>query len=335
MRKIDEFYDLRDFSIDEIDCLLELAARLEKEPSPRALEGRVLAMLFLSPSLRTLTSFQASMARLGGGTFVISPEMSIHGLETRQGITMDGRAAEHVREAVPVIASYADVMGIRAFAKVEDLPTDLADREFSGLRSLCNVPLVNMESAIHHPCQSLADWKTMEDLGIPRNGGKLVFSWVYHPDALPLAVMGDTIQMALMRGMHVSVLRPEGFELPEDIVSRTQQTAAKYDASFEETSDRHQAMNGAHIVYANSWSSTEHYGNRLADQKLRNEHEDWCVDNSWFDKAHDTAKFMHCLPVRRGVEVEDEILDSERSVVIRQAKNRMYTQMAILRRMFD
>ncbi|MGB5706083.1 MAG: hypothetical protein WBM41_04580, partial [Arenicellales bacterium] len=182
MRKITEFYDLKSFDIDEVNYLIDQARKLEKAPEPRLLEGKVLAMLLLNPSLRTLTSFQATMTRLGGGTFVISPEMSIHGLETTQGIVMDGSAAEHINEAVPAIASYADVIGIRALAKCENLSDDLADREFDQLRDLCHIPVINMESAIHHPCQSLADWKSLDDLGVPGKGGKLVFSWVYHPD---------------------------------------------------------------------------------------------------------------------------------------------------------
>ncbi|NND55464.1 MAG: acetylornithine carbamoyltransferase, partial [Gammaproteobacteria bacterium] len=207
-----EFNDLGDFQLEEVAALLELAKRLESNPEPQALAGKVLALLFLSPSLRTLASFQAAMVRLGGGSFVISPDMSIHGLETRHGIVMDGVAAEHVREAIPVIASYGDAIGIRAFAQREDLNVDLSDRDFNNLKNLCDIPRINMESAINHPCQSLADWKTMDDLNVPKNGGKFVLSWAYHPRALPLAVPAATVQMAAMRGMDVTVLRPEGFE---------------------------------------------------------------------------------------------------------------------------
>ena len=120
------FNDLADFSREEIDDLIRLATRLDQFPEPDALRGKVLSLLFLSPSLRTLASFQAAMVRLGGGAFVISPDMSIHGLETRAGIVMDGAAAEHIREAVPVIAAYGDAMGIRAFAsREENLAADL------------------------------------------------------------------------------------------------------------------------------------------------------------------------------------------------------------------
>ena len=178
---MNEFHDLADLSAEQIKDLLTLAGRLQKNPEPRALEGKILALLFMSPSLRTLASFQAAMSRLGGGSFVISPDMSIHGLETRPGIVMDGMAAEHIREAIPVIASYADALGIRAFAERRSLDDDVADKEFNNMRKHCNVPLINMESAINHPCQSLADWKTMDELGIPANGGKFVLSWAYHP----------------------------------------------------------------------------------------------------------------------------------------------------------
>lgn len=328
-----EFNDLSDFSADQIEALLGLAKRLQNSPEPQALAGKVLALLFLSPSLRTLASFQAAMTRLGGGSFVISPNMSIHGLETRPGIVMDGMAAEHIREAVPVIASYADAIGIRAFAQRESLEADLADKEFNAMRELCSIPQINMESAINHPCQSLADWKTMDELGIPRNGGKFVLSWAYHPRALPLAVPSATVHMAAMRGMDVTVVRPDGFALPDAVMEKARQAAATSGGSVQETNDRKEALEGAHVIYAKSWSSTEHYGNLPADVEARQGLDDWCVDEPWFDTAQEDARFMHCLPVRRGVVVADRVLDGPRSIVIQEAQNRMYAQMAVLHQM--
>lgn len=327
------FNDLADFSNEEIGALLELAGRLDTHPEPEALRGKVLSLLFLSPSLRTLASFQAAMIRLGGGSFVISPEMSIHGLETRPGIVMDGAAAEHIREAVPVIASYSDAIGIRAFAERKNLETDLADTEFSALIDLIDTPYINMESAMGHPCQNLADWKTLDDLGIPANGGKFVLSWAYHPRALPLAVPSSTLFTAAKRGMDVTVLRPEGFELPEPLMQKANAAAAASGGSIRETDDRAEAMEGAHVIYAKSWSSTMHYGNKLADQEQREAHIDWCVDEPWFDNARDDCRFMHCLPVRRGVVVSEAVLDGPRSVVIHEARNRMLGQMAVLHQM--
>ena len=325
-----EFHDLADFSNEQIDALLALARRLQLNPEPQALAGKVLALLFMSPSLRTLASFQAAMTRLGGGSFVISPDMSIHGLETRPGIVMDGMAAEHIREAVPVIASYADVMGIRAFAERRSLDNDLADAEYNAMRELVPVPLINMESAIQHPCQSLADWKTLDDLDIPRNGGRFVLSWAYHPRALPLAVPSATVRMAAMRGMDVTVLRPQGFELPPAIMDQASKLAAASGGSVRETDDRADALQGAHVIYAKSWSSTQHYGDKRADEDLRRGKENWRVDDSWFEEAAADCRFMHCLPVRRGVVVADEVLDGPRSVVIQEAQNRMYAQMSVL-----
>lgn len=328
-----EFNDLADVSPEQIQALLALARRLQKKPEPRALEGKVLALLFLSPSLRTLSSFQASMIRLGGGSFVISPEMSIHGLETRSGIVMDGVAAEHLREAIPVISSYGDALGIRAFAERKNLDDDLADREFNAMRALASVPLINMESAIHHPCQSLADWKTLDDLGTPAHGGKFVLSWAWHPKALPLAVPASTLTMAAMRGMNVTVLRPDGFELPVALMDKARKLAQAAGGTVQESPDRAEALEGAQVIYAKEWTSTRHYGDRVADQKLRENLQDWRVDEPWFQTTAKDCRFMHCLPVRRGVAVADRVLDGPRSVVVQEAQNRMWGQMAVLYQM--
>jgi len=327
------FNDLAEFDADEIKALLELASRLGEHPEPHALHGKVLSLLFLSPSLRTLASFQAGMTRLGGGSFVISPEMSIHGIETRPGIVMDGAAAEHINEAVPVIASYSDAIGIRAFAERKNLEHDMSEVEFNALTDLIDTPWINMESAMNHPCQNLADWKTMDDLAIPANEGKFVLSWAYHPMALPLAVPSSTLYTAARRGMDVTVLRPEGFELPEAVMEKARAAAEAAGGSLQETDDRAEATQDAHVIYAKSWSSTRHYGDRINDQKLREAHIDWCVDEPWFDNARDDCRFMHCLPVRRGVVVSESILDGPRSVVIHEARNRMLAQMAVLHQM--
>jgi N-acetylornithine carbamoyltransferase len=328
-----DFNDLANLSVEEIGVLLRLATRLERVPESCALQGKVLSLLFLSPSLRTLTSFQSAMAQLGGNSFVVSPEMSIHKLEYRSGIVMDGAAAEHVREAVPVIASYGHAMGIRAFAERQSLEDDLADREFHELAALVDVPLINMESAINHPCQSLADWKTLDDLGVPGKGGRLVLSWVYHPRPLPFAVPASTLQMASMRGMDVVILRPPGFELPERIMNKARKAVDLTGGSITETENRREAMEGAHVIYAKSWSSVSQYENRPGDQELRRRFMNWCIDEPWFENARTDCRFMHCLPVRRGVEVTDQVLDGPRSVVIKEARNRMVAQMAVLHRM--
>ena len=162
------FNSLSELEPEEVEELLKLSQRLEECAEPQALAGKVLALLFLSPSLRTMSSFQAAMLRLGGGSFVVSPNLSIHPIETNANVVMDSIAAEHIREALPVVASYGDAIGIRVFAPRISLEEDLKDIYFQEIAKLSPVPIINMESAIQHPCQSLADWKTMEDLSIPR-----------------------------------------------------------------------------------------------------------------------------------------------------------------------
>ena len=326
------FLDLAHFEREEILDLLALARRLEAHPEPNALAGKVLGLLFFNPSLRTLASFQSGMARLGGSSFVITPGQSTWQLETRASVTMTGAAAEHVREAIPVLASYCDALGIRAFADGRDLAADLAETAFNAMSELCEVPLVNLESAMNHPCQALADWKTLDEAGIAPHG-KLVLSWVYHPRALPLAVPAAAVHMAALRGMEVLVLRPEGFALPPAILEKAQRAARRSGGSVRETSDRDEALAGAHVVYAKEWGSTAHYGDAEGDAQLRARLTDWCVRENWFSRAAADCKLMHCLPVRRNAAVADEVLDGRRSLVLREAANRLTTQMAILYRL--
>jgi ornithine carbamoyltransferase len=150
---------------------------------------------------------------------------------------------------------------------------------------------------------------------------------------LPLAVTAATIHMAAKRGMNVVHLRPPGFELPAAIIDKARKAAAESGGRISETADRREAMQGAHVIYAKSYSSTRHYGDKLGDQALREELVHWCVDEPWFADARADCRFMHCLPVRRGVEVSDRILDGPRSTVIHGARNRLYGQMAVLYRM--
>jgi ornithine carbamoyltransferase len=330
---VKNFLDLAALGPEEIADLLALAAHLERSPEPKALSGKILALLFFNPSLRTLASFQAGMARLGGSSFVISPGQGTWILETRDGVVMDGAAAEHVREAIPVLASYADALGLRSFAGGTDLAADLADSTFGSMADVCPVPLINLESAVNHPCQALGDWKTMDDLKIPAQGGRFVLSWAWHPKPLPLAVPAAAVHMAALRGMDVTVLRPEGFGLPEPVMARVRKAAAHSGGSVRETVDRAEALEGAHVIYAKSWTSPLHYGDPEAEAAFRVGLRDWCVGDDWFATAAPDCRFMHCLPVRRNVVVKDSVLDGPRSVVVHEARNRMWAQMAVLYRL--
>ena len=326
------FIDLAELDTVAVRDLVMLATRLEQSPRPTALTGKVLGLLFMNPSLRTLASFQAGMARLGGSSFVITPGAGTWNLETKLGAVMNADRAEHIREGIPVLASYSDVLGVRAFAEGVNLEDDLNEKVFQQIASLVDKPLINMESAMGHPCQALADWKTLDELDVPNNG-KFVLSWVNHPRALPLAVPAAAMTMAAQRGMEVVVARPEGYEIPAKLADKARRLAAANGGSFTETTDRAAAMKGAHVLYAKEWGSPRHYGDAKADGELRKQLADWKVDESWFANARPEARFMHCLPVRRNVAVTDALLDSPRSVVLREAYNRMPAQMAVLHRL--
>jgi N-acetylornithine carbamoyltransferase len=326
--------DLADLQREQVVELLALAERLAQKPEPHALAGKILGLLFFNPSLRTLASFQPAMARLGGNSFVIAAGQGTWQLETRRGAVMNGAPAEHIREGVPVLAHYCDALGIRAFAGGVDLESDLQETSFREMVGLVSKPVINMESAANHPCQALADWKTLDDLNVPRRA-KFVLSWVNHPRALPLAVPAATVHMAAMRGMEVVVLRPEGFALPTSIMQKAATAAAAAGGSLRETADRDDALTGAHVVYAKEWGSTTHYGNVEADARARSALADWCVRDTWFSRAAVDCKLMHCLPVRRNVAVADEVLDGRRSVVQREAYNRMVVQTAVLHRLLS
>jgi N-acetylornithine carbamoyltransferase len=326
---MNRFLDLADLQRDEVVALLDLARRLQEHPEPQALAGKILGLLFFNPSLRTLASMQAGMARLGGNSFVITPGQGTWQLETRIGVEMSGAAAEHVREGIPVLASYCDALGIRAFADGKDLKSDLAETTFGAMASLVNKPLVNLESAVNHPCQALADWKTLDDLGVARRA-RFVLSWVYHPRALPLAVPAAALHMAAYRGMEVVVLRPDGFALPPEIMAKARRAAELSGGSIRETNDRAEALEGAHIVYAKEWGSPAHYGDTDGDARLRRALTNWCVRGDWFEKTARDCRLMHCLPVRRNTAVADEVLDGPRSAVQQEAHNRLVVQMAVL-----
>src|SRR5271170_6514350 len=326
------FLSLGDFSREQILDLLALAQALQDKPEPRALAGKILGLVFFNASLRTLASFQAGMARLGGSSFVITPGQGTWQLETRLHAVMNGAAAEHIREGIPVLASYCDALGVRAFAEGRSLATDLGQTLFGLIDALCDTPLFNLEWAMNHPCQALADWRTLDELKVPKRA-KFVLSWVYHPKALPLAVPAATVHMAAMRGMEVVVLRPDGFALPAQIMDNARFAAAAAGGSLVETSDRAAALSGASVLYAKEWGTTTYYGDTEADSRLRADLSDWCVRERWFADAAPDAKLMHCLPVRRNVAVADEVLDGPRAVVKREAFNRMVVQMAVLHRM--
>jgi N-acetylornithine carbamoyltransferase len=331
------FYHLGELERAQVEGLVARALELRAGAAPRRYPGRTLGLLFLNPSLRTRASFPVAAARLGLEPVVLSSggAQGVWELELEDGVVMDGAAVEHVREAAGVLGRYVDCLGVRAFPGGRDLALDRGDPALAGFRGFSGVPVVNMESALWHPCQALGDRVTLEALGVERQA-KLVLTWAWHPKALPHAVPNSTVTMAAQRGMEVVVLRPEGYDLHPDVMAEAERLAAAAGGSVRVSADRAELpdLAGARIVYAKSWGSLETYGDAEAEARLRAGLRDWCVDERWMAAAGAQARFMHCLPVRRNVVVTDAVLDGPTSVVLDQAENRLYAQTAVLEQVF-
>jgi len=320
-----EFVSLADLSRTQIEDLVALATELERNPVNDSLKGKVLALLFMNPSLRTLASFQAGMSQLGGSSFVIQPGAGSWNLELEDGAVMDAGNQEHIKDAIPVLGGYADALAVRCFAANKDLATDIEDGLIRRMASLSPKPFVNMESANDHPCQALADWKTLDDLGKPKAGGKFVLSWAWHPRPLPYAVPASTAQMALLRGMDLTICAPEGFDLPDAVLADL-----KKRGNVTISRDPLEGCQGADAIYAKSWCAPAFYGQPEQEAIARKDLREWCAKDEWFEVAKPDASFMHCLPVRRNVEVSDSVIDGTHSATLREAANRLHVQKAVL-----
>ncbi|MCC6408692.1 MAG: N-acetylornithine carbamoyltransferase [Planctomycetes bacterium] len=327
------FYHLGELSTSTVERLAQRALEFRRGVQPVRFAGRGLGLFFLSPSLRTQASFQRAAAKLGldlvqlqgGGNGVWQ-------LELADGAVMNGTSVEHVREAAAVLGRFVDVLAIRAFSGGQDLALDLSDPIVNGFRRFAGVPIVNMESALWHPCQALADWTTLDMLGVGRRA-KFVLTWANHPKPLPHAVPNSTLAMALQRGMDVVLARPDGYDLHPHAMAEAKRLATESGGRLTVTNDRN-AVEGAAVVYAKSWGSLEAWGDLAKEQRMRASLANWCVDGELMRRAGPSARFMHCLPVRRNVVVKDEVLDGPTSVVIDQAENRLHAQTALLERLF-
>ena len=322
-------YKLAELDVNLVEALSDRAPELRRGATPAQYEGLARGLLFLAPSLRTQASMQRAAGLLGLDLVQLSGS-SMWGLETGDGVVMDSDAAEHVREAAPVLSSYVDALCVRSFARFEELASDLADDVFQGFVQHSNVPVVSMESALWHPLQALADRATLDQLKVSTRA-KLVLTWTWHPRPLPHAVANSTVCMAAQRGMDVVLACPEGWELHEDVVTQASALAEMSGGSFEITNDPN-ATKDADIVYAKSWSSLGSWGDPAGESFKKLELRDWQVTS---DSLGAGARFMHCLPVRRNVGVSDAGLDGPASLVLRQAENRLHAQTALLEHMLS
>ncbi|HUF36605.1 MAG TPA: N-acetylornithine carbamoyltransferase [Gemmatimonadales bacterium] len=327
-----DFLALEDWSPDEVEALLALAARVKRGEIAGGLERKVLAMVFMDPSLRTRTSFETAMFLHGGHAVVLEPGKGSWALETEPGAVMDGDRVEHVVEAARVLGRYADALGVRSFPRGTDWAVARRDAIVRDFARHCEKPVINMESARRHPCQALADALTLREKLGDTAGKRFVLSWAWHPKALPTAVPASAALAAARLGMEIVIARPEGYELdPEDtaLIRRIAQQAGGEFVHIIDDPD--EALVGADAVYVKSWGSVKLYGRPEEEAAQRAGLRDWRLTPGRLRSSRGGRGIvMHCLPVRRNVEIDDAVLDGPNSVVVDQAENRLHGQRALL-----
>ncbi len=308
------------FSIQDIDSLsnwIDEATAMKKKPLANKTLGidKTIGLLFFNPSLRTRLSTQKAALNLGMNVIVMNFTGEGWSLEYGDGTIMDQGNSEHVKEAAQVVSQYCDVLAIRAFAKLENREEDYSEKVLKNFIKYTTIPVVNMESATGHPLQALTDAITIAEYR-KTDKPKVVLSWAPHPKALPQAVANSFVEMMQRTDAHFVITHPVGFELASQI---TKEVPIDY--------NQENAFKDADFIYVKNWSSYADYGKTLEDNSWRITDEKMKLTNN--------AKFMHCLPVRRNVVVDDIVIDSENSIVIEQANNRTYAAQLVLKKILE
>lgn len=301
--------------VTDIDTLVQEG--LQHKQSPFAFEHlgkhKTIGLLFFNQSLRTRLSTQRAAQNLGMNTMALNVGQDSWGLELEEGVVMDGNNAEHVKEAAAVMGKYCDILAVRAFAGLQDREKDYAETVMTQFKKYAGVPIVNLESATRHPLQSLADCITIEEYKTTARP-KVVLTWAPHFKALPQAVANSFCEWMNRRNVEFVVTHPEGYELSPD-----------YMGNAKVIYNQDEAFAGADFIYAKNWSSYQNYGQVITRDPS------WMITKQKMDLTNN-GKFMHCLPVRRNMKVTDEVIDSEQSIVIEQAGNRVWSAQAVLKR---
>lgn len=327
---------MRDFlttdncSRDELDRLIESALKFKRERKPsHELAGKSVALVFFNPSLRTRASMQVGIYELGGNAVVLEPGGSSWTLEHRDGVVMDGDKTEHVAEFVRVLGRYCAAIGVRTFAALKNWQEERADPILAAFARHSSVPIINLESAMHHPCQALADMMTIRERFGPERK-RTVLTWAWHPKPLPMAVPNSFALAAAQMGHELVIAHPPGYELDEELLATIEKHSIAAGGSVALTNDIDAGFAGAEVIYAKSWGARQFYGNAERDIEERTQYRaKWIVDEEKMARTND-AVFMHCLPVRRNVIVTNAVIDSAASVVIDEAENRLHAQKAVL-----
>ncbi|MBO6829418.1 acetylornithine carbamoyltransferase [Allomuricauda sp.] len=305
-------------SINDIDSLpdwVDEAITLKKDPYLFESLGKrkTICLLFFNNSLRTRLSTQKAAMHLGMEVMIMNFGNEGWALEYGDGTVMDQGTSEHIKEAAQVVSQYADIVAIRAFAGLVDREKDEAEEVITGFAKYATIPVVNMESSVGHPLQALADAITLKE-NETKKRPKVVLSWAPHPKALPHAVANSFVQMMKLQDADFVITHPEGYELNSEL---TQGCQIEY--------DQDKALEDADFVYVKNWSSYSEYGKVLS----------WDTNWTMTQQKLGQAKFMHCLPVRRNMVVEDAVLDGEQSLVVQQAKNRIFSAQLVLKKILE
>ena len=324
------FLKTSDFSRTELEEIIESAIKIKSgEVRDKSLSGKSVALVFFNPSLRTRASMQVGIYELGGNAVILEPGGTSWTLEHRDGVVMDSDKTEHLKEFMHVLERYVAAIGVRTFAELKDWNLERTEPILSAFERYATKPVINLESAMHHPCQSMADMMTIREK-FGKQKKKVLLTWAFHPKPLPMAVPNSFALAAAQFGHDLVISHPKGYELDDELLTEIENQTKENGGSLEIVNDVNQAFDETEVVYAKSWGSKNFYGDLPKDLEFRqNLRADWIVDEAKMQKTND-AIFMHCLPVRRNVIVTDAVIDSPNSVVIDEAENRLHVQKAMM-----
>src|SRR6266852_495377 len=292
------FLNTTAWTSEELDQLIEAAMRFKRgEDQSKPLAGKSVALVFFNPSLRTRASMQVGIHELGGHAVVLEPGGTSWTLEHREGVVMDGDKTEHVAEFVRVLGRYCAGIGVRTFAALKNWDEERTDPILNAFAKYSEVPIINLESAMHHPCQALADMMTIQEkLGEGRR--KVLLTWAWHPKPLPMAVPNSFALACAQMGHDLVIAHPLGYELDEELIEEIKRQAAGAGGGITIEHDAERAFDGVEVVYAKSWGSKDFYGAPERDIAERAQYRGkWMVDEPKMTRTNG-ALFMHCLPVR-------------------------------------
>jgi N-acetylornithine carbamoyltransferase len=327
---MENFLTTSAFTRAELEEIIEAALEFKTGSSAeKSLSGKSVALVFFNPSLRTRASMQVGIYELGGNAVILEPGSSSWTLEHRENVVMDADKTEHLKEFVRVLERYVSAIGVRTFAELKDWQAERLDPILNAFARYASKPVINLESAMHHPCQALADMMMIRER-FGKQKKKVLLTWAWHPKPLPMAVPNSFALAAAQMGHELRVAHPKGYELDGELLTEIKRLATENGGSVEITNEVEEAFDGAEVVYAKSWGSFRHYGDAEQDIREREIYRDkWIVDEAKMRRTND-AIFMHCLPVRRNVIVTDAVIDSANSVVVDEAENRLYVQKAVM-----